>query len=75
LSDDSIKVDVMGLRCPIPVQRARKAIRGNPQGTTISLCGDDPESLHDIPTLLKRLGLNPPVITEIDGGWEFVIIT
>ncbi len=75
MSGDSITVDVMGLRCPIPVHRARKAIQGNPQGTTIRLSGDDPESLHDIPTLLKRLGLDPPVITEIDGGWEFVITT
>ena len=75
MSDDPIKVDVMGLRCPIPVQRARKAIRDNSPGITISLYGDDPESLHDIPTLLKRLGLNPPIITEIDEGWEFIIIT
>ncbi len=75
MSDETITVDVIGLRCPIPVHRARKAIRENPQGTTIRLTGDDPESLHDIPTLLKRLGLQPPEITEMDRGWEFVIIT
>tara|TARA_B100001250_G_scaffold280570_1_gene242895 strand:- start:634 stop:843 length:210 start_codon:yes stop_codon:yes gene_type:complete len=68
-------VDVMGLRCPIPVHRARKAIRENPQGTIIRLTGDDPESLHDIPTLLNRLGLEQAIITEIDGGWEFLIVT
>jgi len=75
LSDETITVDVIGLRCPIPVHRARKAIRENPKGTTIRLTGDDPESLHDIPALLKRLKLQPPEIAEIDGGWEFVIIT
>ena len=75
MSDETITVDVISLRCPIPVHRARKAIRENPKGTTIRLTGDDPESLHDIPTLLKRLGLQPPEITEIDRGWEFVIIT
>ena len=75
MSDETITVDVIGLRCPIPVHRARKAIRENPQGTTIRLTGDDPESLHDIPTLLKRLGLQPSEITEMDRGWEFVIIT
>ncbi len=75
MSGRSIILDVMGLRCPIPVHMARKAIRENPEGSTIKVSGDDPESLHDIPTLLKRLGLEPPEITEIDGGWEFVIIT
>ena len=75
MSNDPIMGDVMGLRCPIPVHRARKAIRENPQGTIIRLTGDDPESLHDIPTLLNRLGLEQAIITEIDGGWEFLIVT
>tara|TARA_B100000902_G_C27198291_1_gene857643 strand:- start:121 stop:348 length:228 start_codon:yes stop_codon:yes gene_type:complete len=72
---EEFEIDVMGLRCPIPVHRARKAIRETPEGSKITIVGDDPESLHDIPALLKRLGLEPPKITEIEAGWEFVIST
>jgi len=69
-----IAVDVVGLRCPIPVQRLRIAIRENP-GQGIKLIGDDPESLHDIPALLERMGLPPAIISETEGGWEFAIST
>ena len=67
-----IVVDVVGLRCPIPVQRLRVAIRENP-GRGIKLIGDDPESLHDIPALLERMSLPPAKITESGGRWAFEI--
>lgn len=67
-----IVVDVVGLRCPIPVQRLRIAIKENP-GQEIKLIGDDPESLHDVPALLERMNLPPAKITEGEGGWIFVI--
>ena len=67
-----IVVDVVGLRCPVPVQKLRIAIKDNP-GQDIMLIGDDPESLHDIPALLERMGLQPPEVVEIEGGWRFDI--
>ena len=35
--------------------------------------GDDPESLHDIPALLIRLGLEPAFIEEMEQGWRYTI--
>jgi len=70
---DPVVIDVLGLRCPIPVQQTRMALRDLLEGGVIHLLGDDPESLHDIPALLDRLGLPPAEITKMDKGWLFVI--
>ena len=53
MPDEAILLDVMGLRCPIPVQRVRTALRSTQSGQTILVIGDDPESLHDIPNMLE----------------------
>ena len=73
MSDEPMILNVMGLRCPIPVQRVRLALREIPGEGVIHLLGDDPESLHDIPALLERLKMPPPDISEIDGGWTYII--
>ena len=70
---DPVVIDVLGLRCPIPVQQARVALRGLLKGRVVHLLGDDPESLHDIPALLERLGLPPAEISETEDGWKYVI--
>jgi tRNA 2-thiouridine synthesizing protein A len=68
-----VDIDVLGLRCPIPVQRVRLALRNLLEGGVIHLLGDDPESLHDIPALMDRLGLPPAEITKMNNGWLYVI--
>ena len=79
---ETIRLDLLGDRCPIPVQKIRKMISIKrsvdakvPMKTKSKLIvfGDDPESLHDIPALLLRLGLNTPEIEEIDSGWQYTI--
>ncbi|SVA59003.1 uncharacterized protein METZ01_LOCUS111857, partial [marine metagenome] len=73
VSGSPVVLDVMGLRCPIPVQRVRLALREMPDGGVVHMLGDDPESLHDIPALLERLGLPPADVTEAEAGWRYVI--
>ena len=74
MSLQTIRLNVFGMRCPIPVQRIRMAIRDNPGWEQIELVGDDPESLHDIPALARRMGLSEPVVTEVEGGWAFSLV-
>jgi len=72
-SDSPFLLDVLGERCPMPVQRIRKVIKEISEGSIIHVLGDDPESIHDIPVLLSRLGLEPPIITRQENGWLFEI--
>lgn len=68
-----IELDLLGDRCPIPVQRIRRTIREHQTPTTLIAIGDDPESLHDIPVLLDRLGLQPALIEELESHWRYTI--
>ena len=74
ISESPFILDVLGERCPMPVQRIRKALKKLPQGSILQVLGDDPESLHDIPVLISRLGMSPETVKPIDSGWLFEII-
>jgi len=71
--DEPIVLDVLGTRCPIPVKKIRQKLREIPESSILHVLGDDPESLHDIPVLLNRLGLEPAKISEEGTGWKFII--
>ena len=49
-------LDVLGTYCPVPVIETRRVIRGLSEPLELRLLTDDPEALHDIPTLLERTG-------------------
>ncbi|HJN55635.1 MAG TPA: sulfurtransferase TusA family protein [Candidatus Poseidoniales archaeon] len=49
-------LDVLGSYCPVPVIETRRVIRGLSEPLELMLLTDDPEALHDIPTLLERTG-------------------
>ena len=68
-----IILDVLGTRCPIPVKKIRQKLREMPDSTILQVYGDDPESLHDIPVLLMRLGLEPAEIIKEEKGWKIII--
>ena len=70
---EPIVLDVLGTRCPIPVKKIRQKLREIPDSSVLHVLGDDPESLHDIPVLLARLGLEPAIISEEVTGWKFII--
>ena len=54
-------------------KKIRQKLREIPESSILHVLGDDPESLHDIPVLLQRLGLEPAVISEVEYGWKFII--
>ena len=45
----TLEVDTRGLKCPIPVLRARRAARGLPPGSEIFIKCTDPLAKIDIP--------------------------
>ena len=53
---DCIDLDLSGLKCPLPVLRTRKALRGLPAGLTLMVTCTDPLAMIDIPNLVREEG-------------------
>ena len=49
-------LDLRGLRCPLPVLRARKALRGMPAGAELVLECTDPLTVIDVPNFVNQSG-------------------
>jgi len=49
-------LDLRGLRCPYPVLRAKKALRGLPVGATLVLECTDPLTVIDVPHFVQQAG-------------------
>ena len=67
------KLDVLGHYCPVPVSQARKALLKLDGGNVLLVIADDPETMHDIPMLIARLGHNLVDVKESAGEIQFII--
>jgi tRNA 2-thiouridine synthesizing protein A len=59
MSDDStpaIRLDLRGLKCPLPALRTRKALKQALPGQVFVVECTDPLSMIDIPNLLRETG-------------------
>ena len=68
-----MQIDARGERCPMPVVRTKRAMRGEGANLGIVLLVDDEEALQDIPALLKRHGWPDAVLEVEDSFWRFTI--
>jgi tRNA 2-thiouridine synthesizing protein A len=50
----SRRLDLTGLKCPLPVLRTRKALRGLTSGSEIEVVCSDPMSAIDIPNMVRE---------------------
>lgn len=53
---DPIQLDARGLLCPLPVLKARKALKSLPQGAELHLLADDPAAIVDVPHYCAESG-------------------
>lgn len=66
-------LDVKGLTCPLPVLKAKKAMREVRQGGTLEVLATDPGSVEDFRVFCKTTG-NTMVKQDVtDGVYRFVI--
>jgi len=57
MPDDGIEVlDALGLRCPLPVLKARKRLKGMTAGAVLRIEADDPAAIIDIPHFCAEQG-------------------
>ncbi|MGI9492577.1 MAG: sulfurtransferase TusA family protein [Geminicoccaceae bacterium] len=67
---DEQDLDARGLNCPLPVLRARKALRGLAPGAVLRLLATDPGTIHDVAAMCEATG--DRLIESLEQGDEFV---
>jgi tRNA 2-thiouridine synthesizing protein A len=49
-------LDTLGLKCPLPALKTRRALARLNKGETLTVLADDPMAAIDIPHLVRELG-------------------
>ena len=67
MSDDIL--DTTGLKCPLPVLKARKRLKSMRGGEILSMQADDPAALVDVPHFCNEAGHTLLEVADApDGG-------
>ncbi|MBM3558304.1 MAG: sulfurtransferase TusA family protein [Alphaproteobacteria bacterium] len=66
-------LDASGLRCPLPVLKARKALRSMTPGEELTVLATDPGAPNDFRAYCATSGDALVSLTEADGGCTVVI--
>lgn len=67
------EIDTSGLLCPLPVLRARRALRDMAPGEELLVRATDPASVRDFPAFCQATGHKLINAEEHDGVYEFLI--
>jgi len=70
---NSTKLDLMGLKCPLPVYRTRKALKSLAIGDRLEVHCTDPLSVIDIPNLIRETGDHVEILERSETRIVFVI--
>ena len=66
-------LDAKGLNCPLPILKAKKALKDVPSGGTLQVLATDPGSVKDFEAFCKQTGHALLTSTESDGAFVFDI--
>ena len=64
-------LDARGLKCPLPVLRARKAMQGLPPGAVLQVLATDPGSVRDFQAFCEATGHKLVEQSEESGTFSF----
>jgi tRNA 2-thiouridine synthesizing protein A len=67
------KLDLTGLKCPLPAFKTRKALKSTPPGDFLEVHCTDPLSVIDIPNLIRETGDSVEVIQRDEHRIVFLI--
>ena len=68
-----VTLDLRGLHCPLPILRAKKALRELPAGGALEVFADDPLSPIDFEAFCQASGDALVESVERDGVFRFLI--
>ncbi len=66
-------LDLKGLKCPLPVLRANKTLKGMPAGSVLEVQATDPGTVEDFKTYCETAGHELVEWREVDGVYNFLI--
>jgi tRNA 2-thiouridine synthesizing protein A len=72
-SPDVVLLDTKGLSCPLPVLRARKAIKTVPAGATLKVLATDPGAVKDFEAFCQATGSEFGGATESGGVYTILV--
>lgn len=67
------KLDLTGLKCPLPALKTRKALKSTPPGDFLEVHCTDPLSIIDIPNLIRETGDSVEVVQRDEQRIVFLI--
>jgi tRNA 2-thiouridine synthesizing protein A len=73
VSESAERLDAIGLKCPLPALKTRRALARLKPGAALVVAADDPLAAIDIPHLIRELGDELVASSEDGGHLEFVI--
>ena len=66
-------LDTKGLNCPLPILKAKKALKGMPSGATLEIQATDPGSVADFEAFCRTTGNELLDSKTEDGVYVFLI--
>ena len=66
-------LDAKGLNCPLPILKARKALKDVPDNGTLEILATDPGSVADFEAFCRQTGNEILEQSEDDGIYRFLI--
>ncbi len=71
--DAKTRLDLRGLKCPLPALFARRALERAAQGAEIEVLADDPMAKIDVPHMCRQEGFDVVSQGEYATGSRFVL--
>ena len=66
-------LDAKGLNCPLPILKAKKALKDVPEGGTLEILATDPGSIADFAAFARTTGNEVIEQDEAEGVCRFVL--
>ena len=67
MGKNNIKIDLLGLKCPLPVLKTKKKIKEMSSGEILKMTSTDPGSVNDV-TFWSKINKNYLLSHAEDGG-------
>jgi tRNA 2-thiouridine synthesizing protein A len=69
----TMTLDTKGMNCPLPILKAKKAIKGLAVGETLQVLSTDPGSVKDFEAFCRSTGNELMDTSEADGVFTYMI--